>query len=75
MAFAKRVGKVGVVSGVCFSFIGNRMFAQYLRGEPAAARARPQQVDNAMQHSVSSSDWCAVSDLAGLDVGYKGAGE
>ena len=31
MNVAKRLGKIGVVSGVCFGFIGNRMFAQYLR--------------------------------------------
>jgi 3-hydroxyacyl-CoA dehydrogenase len=73
MAFAKRVGKVGVVSGVCFGFIGNRMFAQYLREANLLLLegATPQQVDGAMQAFGFKLGPCAVSDLAGLDVGYK----
>src|SRR3546814_1594607 len=31
MRLAKRIGKVPVVSGVCFGFIGNRMLEGYLR--------------------------------------------
>ena len=31
MAVAKAIGKVPVLSGVCFGFIGNRMFSEYGR--------------------------------------------
>jgi 3-hydroxyacyl-CoA dehydrogenase len=73
MAFAKRLGKTGVVSGVCFGFIGNRMFAAYLREANLLLLegATPQQVDAAMQDFGFKLGPCAVSDLAGLDVGYK----
>jgi len=73
MSFAKRLGKVGVVSGVCFGFIGNRMFAQYVReaNQLLLEGATPQRVDAAMQAFGFKLGPCAVSDLAGLDVGYK----
>ena len=31
MALAKKIKKIGVVSGVCDGFIGNRMIEQYAR--------------------------------------------
>jgi 3-hydroxyacyl-CoA dehydrogenase len=73
MSFAKRLSKVGVVSGVCFGFIGNRMFAQYVReaDQLLLEGATPQRVDAAMQAFGFKLGPCAVSDLAGLDVGYK----
>jgi 3-hydroxyacyl-CoA dehydrogenase len=73
MAVAKKLGKIGVVSGVCFGFIGNRMFATYMREANLLLLegATPQQVDAAMQGFGFKLGPCAVSDLAGLDVGYK----
>jgi 3-hydroxyacyl-CoA dehydrogenase len=73
MAFAKRLGKIGVVSRVCFGFIGNRMFAQYLREVNAMLLegATPLRIDQAMEAFGFRLGPCAVSDLAGLDVGYK----
>lgn len=47
MAFARRIGKVGVVPGVCDGFIGNRMFEEYLRQAYFLLEegALPQQID------------------------------
>ncbi|WP_213767680.1 3-hydroxyacyl-CoA dehydrogenase NAD-binding domain-containing protein [Caballeronia sp. dw_19] len=72
LALAKRLGKVGVVSGVCDGFIGNRMWHEYLR---QAARivelgAAPQQVDSALEQWGFAMGPFHVADLAGLDVGY-----
>jgi 3-hydroxyacyl-CoA dehydrogenase len=73
MAFAKRTGKIGVVSGVCFGFIGNRMFGVYMREVNLLLLegATPGEVDGAMEAFGFRLGPCAVSDLAGLDVGYK----
>jgi 3-hydroxyacyl-CoA dehydrogenase len=68
------VGKVPVVSGVCFGFIGNRMAEPYLReADPLLLEgASSAQIDAVAQ----SPDWlgmamgpCRMMDLAGLDIG------
>ncbi|WP_444756652.1 3-hydroxyacyl-CoA dehydrogenase NAD-binding domain-containing protein [Pseudomonas sp. A014] len=68
---ARRMGKVGVVAGVCDGFIGNRMWHQYLRqaSQLVAEGATPQQVDQAMQAWGFAMGPFRVADLAGLDVG------
>jgi len=73
MGLAKKIGKVAVVSGVCYGFIGNRMLAPY--GKQAQLLllegATPGQVDAAMEHWGMAMGPLRVFDLAGLDVGYK----
>jgi len=73
MAVAKRIGKVGVQAGVCDGFVGNRMLAAY-GGEVQAMTlegAMPQDIDGALEGWGMAMGPLAVSDLAGLDVGYR----
>jgi 3-hydroxyacyl-CoA dehydrogenase len=73
MAIAKRIGKVGVQAGVCDGFVGNRMLAAY-GGEVQAMNlegAMPQDIDGALEGWGMAMGPLAVSDLAGLDVGYR----
>ena len=74
MAMTKKIKKIGVVSGVCDGFIGNRMLAKY----GAAANgllmqgALPQQVDKALEKFGFAMGPFRVGDLAGLDIGWAG---
>jgi 3-hydroxyacyl-CoA dehydrogenase len=72
MAVAKRINKVAVVSGVCFGFIGNRMFEGYIRESQMLLLegATPAQVDAALVEFGMAMGPCAVIDLAGVDVSY-----
>jgi 3-hydroxyacyl-CoA dehydrogenase len=73
MGVAKRIGKVGVQAGVCDGFVGNRMLAAY-GGEVNAMAlegAMPQEIDGALEAWGMAMGPLAVSDLAGLDVGYR----
>ena len=72
LQLAKRLKKVGVVSGVCDGFIGNRMLEQYLRQSMFLVDegASPRQVDAAMVRFGMAMGPFAVGDLAGLDIGY-----
>ena len=73
MALAKTLGKVGVLVGNCYGFVGNRMFhcyqreAQFLLEEGATV----EQVDNALVEFGMAMGPLAVGDLAGLDVGWR----
>ena len=73
MAFAKRLGKVGVVVGNCPGFVGNRMMfpymyeAQFLIEEGAT----PEQVDRALTDWGMAMGIFAVDDMAGLDVAWR----
>ncbi len=71
-ALAKRIGKVGVVSGVCFGFIGNRMLQGYAReaGLMLLEGAAPQQIDQALYDFGMPMGPIAVTDMAGIDIGY-----
>ena len=71
---AKRIRKVGVVVGVCYGFVGNRMMLQgYFReaDQMLIEGATPEQVDRVMYDFGFAMGPFAVSDMAGLDVGYK----
>jgi 3-hydroxyacyl-CoA dehydrogenase len=73
MAVAKKIGKVGVQAGVCDGFVGNRMLAAY-GGEVQAMNlegAMPAEIDGALETWGMAMGPLAVSDLAGLDVGYR----
>ncbi|MGH7319966.1 MAG: 3-hydroxyacyl-CoA dehydrogenase NAD-binding domain-containing protein [Candidatus Rokuibacteriota bacterium] len=80
MAVGRRIGKVPVLVGVCYGFVGNRMLHQ--RGKESERLilegALPQQVDRVLYDFGFPMGPFAMSDLAGLDVGWrirKGRGE
>lgn len=72
MKFARRIGKVGVVAGVCDGFIGNRLFEEYLRQAYFLLEdgALPQQVDRALEAWGMAMGPFRVMDLAGQDIGW-----
>jgi 3-hydroxyacyl-CoA dehydrogenase len=73
LALTKRMGKLGVVVGNCFGFVGNRMLYAYGRENQflLLEGATPSQIDSAMQRFGMAMGPNAVGDLAGLDVGYR----
>ncbi len=73
MKLAKQIGKVGVVSGVCHGFIGNRMLEGYIReaGLMLLEGARPEQIDKVLYDFGMPMGPIAMGDLAGIDVGAK----
>jgi 3-hydroxyacyl-CoA dehydrogenase len=73
MALAKRIGKVGVVVGVCYGFVGNRMLHQRATEAIALVNegATPQQVDQVLTDFGFPMGHFAMSDLAGNDVGWR----
>jgi len=72
MQLAKKIKKVGVVSGVCDGFIGNRMIEQYSRqaGFLLEEGCTPQQVDGAIERWGFAMGPFRMGDLAGNDVGW-----
>jgi 3-hydroxyacyl-CoA dehydrogenase len=69
---AKTIRKVGVVSGVCHGFIGNRMLGGYFREADSMILegATPSQVDKAVFDFGMPMGPFTMSDMAGVDVGY-----
>jgi 3-hydroxyacyl-CoA dehydrogenase len=72
MDLAKRIGKVGVMVGVCDGFVGNRMLYAYARQAAFLLEegATPEQVDRVIYEFGFPMGPFQMSDLAGLDVGY-----
>jgi 3-hydroxyacyl-CoA dehydrogenase len=70
LSLAKRLGKFGVVVGVCDSFAGNRMYYPYTRQAQFLIEegALPEQVDRVLYDFGFSMGPFAVGDLAGIDV-------
>ncbi len=73
LAVARRMGKLGVVVGNCFGFVGNRMLYAYGRENQLMLLegASPSQIDAALKSFGMAMGPNAVGDLAGLDVGYR----
>jgi 3-hydroxyacyl-CoA dehydrogenase len=73
MAVSKKINKVGVVSGVCFGFIGNRMVESYMEEVQALLMegATPEDIDSAYEKWGMAMGPLAVMDLAGMDVGWR----
>ena len=73
LAVTKRMGKLGIVVGNCFGFVGNRMLYAYGRENQSMLLegASPQQIDGALKRFGMAMGPHAVGDLAGLDVGYR----
>jgi 3-hydroxyacyl-CoA dehydrogenase len=75
MAVSKRIGKIAVLVGVCNGFVGNRML--FMRGAEAERMllegATPSQIDGVLYDFGFPMGPFAMSDLAGLDIGWKEA--
>ncbi len=69
---APKIGKVGVVVGVCYGFVGNRMLAQRQREamKLILEGATPWDVDRVLVDFGMAMGPFAMSDLAGLDIGW-----
>jgi len=69
----RRMGKIAVVARVCDGFIGNRMVEHYLRQAMFLVDegASPAQVDGALERFGMAMGPFRMSDLAGLDVGWR----
>jgi 3-hydroxyacyl-CoA dehydrogenase len=72
-ALAKKIRKIGVLSKVCFGFIGNRMMDPYGREVERLTLegATPAQIDAALEGFGMAMGLLAVFDMSGVDVGVK----
>ncbi|MDA8852391.1 3-hydroxyacyl-CoA dehydrogenase NAD-binding domain-containing protein [Hyphomicrobiales bacterium] len=72
MAMAKSIGKVAALVGVCPGFVGNRILAQRQReaNKLVLEGALPWDIDNALFDFGFPMGPFAMSDLAGLDIGW-----
>ena len=72
MKMAKIIGKVAAVVGVCPGFVGNRILAQRQReaNKLILEGAMPWEVDDALFDFGFPMGPFAMSDLAGLDIGW-----
>ncbi|XP_039345624.1 peroxisomal bifunctional enzyme isoform X2 [Mauremys reevesii] len=73
MGLAKTIGKIGVVVGNCFGFVGNRMMAPYAEQAVFLLEegCKPEAVDQALEGFGFNMGPFRMSDLAGLDVGWR----
>ncbi len=72
MKLAKTIRKVGVLVGVCFGFVGNRMIEPYGReaNRLMLEGATPEQVDKVIGKFGLPMGPFTMGDMAGLDIGY-----
>jgi 3-hydroxyacyl-CoA dehydrogenase len=72
MKLAKQIGKIAVLAGVCPGFIGNRILAQRQReaNKLVMEGAMPWDVDRVLYDFGFPMGPFAMSDLAGLDIGW-----
>jgi 3-hydroxyacyl-CoA dehydrogenase len=73
MKLSKRIGKVGVLVGICDGFVGNRMLYAYRRQADFLLEegALPHQIDKVIYNFGMPMGPYAMGDLAGLDVGWR----
>jgi 3-hydroxyacyl-CoA dehydrogenase len=73
LALTAHIGKVGVVVGNCFGFVGNRMLYAYGRENQLMLLegVTPERIDAVLEAFGMAMGPNAVGDLAGLDVGYR----
>ena len=73
MALGKRIGKIPVLVGVCRGFVGNRiLFARGIESNQLVLEgATPWQVDDVLYDFGFPMGPFAMSDLAGLDIGWQ----
>jgi 3-hydroxyacyl-CoA dehydrogenase len=72
MRLARRIGKIAVLVGVCPGFVGNRMLGQRQRvaNKLIMEGAMPWDVDRVLYDFGFPMGPFAMSDLAGLDIGW-----
>lgn len=72
IAFARKIKKLPIVTGVCEGFIGNRMFSAYrTEAEKMLAEgAYPEDIDRAMESYGFAMGLFAVNDMAGLEIAW-----
>ena len=72
MALAKNIGKTAALVGVCPGFVGNRILAQRQReaNKLILEGALPWEIDDALFDFGFPMGPFAMSDLAGLDIGW-----
>jgi len=73
MALGKKLGKISVAVGVCYGFVGNRMYSCYGREANMLLLegASPDQIDTAMKNWGMAMGPLAVTDMSGIDIAYK----
>jgi 3-hydroxyacyl-CoA dehydrogenase len=71
-SLSKRLGKIGVLAGVCDGFIGNRIMSAYRQEADFLLEegATPDQVDMAMRDFGFPIGIFEMQDLAGLDIAW-----
>ncbi|MGV8997228.1 MAG: 3-hydroxyacyl-CoA dehydrogenase NAD-binding domain-containing protein [Parvibaculaceae bacterium] len=72
MAIAKKIGKIAALVGVCPGFVGNRILAQRQREAQKLIMegAMPWDIDRVLYDFGFPMGPFAMSDLAGLDIGW-----
>jgi len=72
MQMAKTIKKVGVLVGVCYGFVGNRMLEPYSREAHRLLLegATPAQIDKVLYDLGMAMGPFTMYDMAGIDVGY-----
>src|SRR3954467_3335020 len=72
MQLARKIGKIGVLVGVCHGFVGNRMLAQRQREAQKLILegAMPWDVDRVLYDFGFPMGPFQMADLAGLDIGW-----
>ncbi|MCM2319434.1 MAG: 3-hydroxyacyl-CoA dehydrogenase NAD-binding domain-containing protein [Pseudomonas sp.] len=72
LKLGKQIGKLPVVSGVCYGFIGNRMLEPYAREAHRLLLegATPAQIDRVLTDLGLNMGVLSMYDLVGIDVGY-----
>ena len=70
--FARRIGKIPVIAGVCHGFIGNRMLEAYLDRAMLMVEegVSPYDIDKALENWGMAMGPFRMLDLAGNDVSY-----
>ncbi|KAK7939528.1 hypothetical protein WMY93_002854 [Mugilogobius chulae] len=73
MELGKRIGKVSVAVGNCRGFVGNRMLMPYSQEALFLVEegASPEVVDRALEEFGFPMGFFRMSDLSGLDVGWR----
>ena len=73
LTLAKKLGKVGVVVGNCWGFVGNRMMIPYMREAQFLVEegTTPAAVDKALYDFGMAMGIFAVDDMGGIDVMWR----
>ncbi|XP_008829546.1 peroxisomal bifunctional enzyme [Nannospalax galili] len=72
MSLSKKIGKIGVVVGNCYGFVGNRMLSPYYNQAQFMLEegSKPEDIDGVLEEFGFKMGLFRVFDLSGLDVGW-----